>query len=660
MPNPKPHILLVNTSADDRTELTRLLKQLPARVTEVASGLAAIEALRSVWVDLVVTDIEIGSFDCWRLTRIIRSGIYQADRTLPIIIVTRNWCERITEITARDFDINHLLSFEAREQLPDLAAATLASPTHGLEQPRVLVVEDNADNARLVSKIFKYQFDVETASDGLQGLEFWKKRRHDLVLLDVMLPGMSGEQVLAEIMRIDPEQPIVVMTAHGTMDLAEKMMLGGAVDYIGKPFRPEQLRKVCGLAARREDYLVSQAQFSARLSDLQQLQQLLGNIIDSMPSVLIGVDQRGRITQWNREAEKSTGRSSAEAIGQQLEDICADLVDSETVYRSMQEGQVKSRSKLPQQRAGKLLYADQTIYPLIEDGVVGAVIRIDDVTQRTMLEGRIVQSEKMASMGELVAGMAHEINNPLAGVLQNAQVVRQRLDRLSAKNQTVAESVGISMAALSDYIDQRGIFSRLDAIMDSGGRAAQLIENMLRFSQHGDASFHSSNLAHLIDRSVELAASHFSLKRKFDFRLIQIERDYPEFQPQVDCDAGQIQQVLLNLLLNGAQAMEEKYKRQVNAADAYLPRFVLRLSFTGESALIDIEDNGPGMERRVQERIFEPFFTTKEIGEGAGLGLSISYFIVTKNHKGQMNVESSQEGGSKFRVSLPLKSAAPT
>ncbi len=321
----------------------------------------------------------------------------------------------------------------------------------------------------------------------------------------------------------------------------------------------------------------------------------------------------------------------------------------------MQEQQVKSLSKQPQRRGSRLIYTDQTIYPLIDDGVVGAVIRIDDVTQRTMLEGRIVQSEKMASMGELAAGMAHEINNPLAGVLQNVQVVRNRLDRLSVKNQTVAESVGLSMSALSAYIDQRGIFSRLDAIMDSGGRAAQLIENMLRFSQQGDASFYPNSLAQLIDRSVELAASHFSLKRKFDFRLIQIQRDYPKVQPLVDCDAGQIQQVLLNLLLNGAQAMEEKYQQQSKTQAKYLPQFKLRLSFAEQAAQIDIEDNGPGMELEVQERIFEPFFTTREVGEGTGLGLSISYYIVTKNHKGNLSIQSSQEGGCNFSILLPLK-----
>lgn len=653
MKNHLPHVLLVNSADSDRLLLGDALAQVKARVTAVGSGLEAIEILHSTVVDLVITDIDIGEFDCWRLTRIIRSGIYRCEKTVPIIVVTRNWCERITEITVRDFDINHLLPFDDRARLPELVTISLRSSSAGLNLPRVLVVEDHAENARLVSKVLQHRFEVELAADGAQGLALWKQERHDLVLLDLMLPGMSGEEVLEEILQLQPLQPVVVMTAHGTTDLAEKLMIRGAVDFITKPFRPEQLRKVCDLAARREDYLVSNAQFSGRLADLQQLRQLLSNIIDSMPSVLIGVDREGRVTQWNHEAEAVVGQSAAAVLGQPLEEVCGDLVDMAFVRQAMQESRVLAQSKVPQRRAAKTRYIDLTIYPLQADAVGGAVIRIDDVTQRTMLERRMVHSEKMASLGELVAGMAHEINNPLAGILQNIQVVRNRFDPHLPKNQATAESVGIGMRGLSDYLDQRGIFFLLGAIMDSGMRAAQLVENMLKFSQQGDVRRSSNNLAQLLDGSVELAASHFSLRRKFDFRLIQIQREYADEQPLVDCDGGQIQQVLINLLMNGAQAMEEKYKQQPAASEDYLPEFVLRLSFPEGFARIEVEDNGPGITAEMQERIFEPFFTSKTIGDGTGLGLSICYFIVTENHKGTMSVESTAGGGTRFIVALP-------
>ncbi len=252
-----PRLLLVNSSDEDRALLKQLLDPLNLEIFEVASGLEAAEALQNSIIDLVVTAISIGEFDSWRLARFIRSGVCQGGRTVPVIIVTRDWCERITEITARDFGINKLLSFEDRHLLPNAVKACLDSPAEGLGQRRILVVEDHEDNALLVEKILKPRFEVEIAMDGESGLAAWQKERHDLVLLDIMLPKMSGGTVLERIMQLDPSQPVVMMTAHGTMDIAKKLMIDGAADFVTKPFRAEELRRVCELATRREDYLVA-------------------------------------------------------------------------------------------------------------------------------------------------------------------------------------------------------------------------------------------------------------------------------------------------------------------------------------------------------------------------------------------------------------------
>jgi polar amino acid transport system substrate-binding protein len=147
---------------------------------------------------------------------------------------------------------------------------------------------------------------------------------------------------------------------------------------------------------------------------------------------------------------------------------------------------------------------------------------------------------------------------------------------------------------------------------------------------------------------LELAASDYDLKKKHDFRRIHIEREYADDLPPVHCDGTQIQQVLLNLLRNGAQAMAE----MVDAGKA--PSFALRLRREGAMARIEVEDNGPGMSEEVRQRVFEPFFTTKEVGVGTGLGLSVSYFIVTEAHNGTIAVEEGSEGGARFVVRLPL------
>lgn len=650
-----PRLLLINSVDTDRGQLRQLLEPLKVQITEVSSGIDAVDALQRSSFDLVVTAIAIGRFDVWRLARFIRSGVCHGGGTLPIIIVTRFWCERITEITARDFGINQLLSFEDRHLLPKAALACLESPTGALRKRRVLVVEDHEDNALLVEKILRARFDVELAGDGKSGLQAWQEGRHDLVLLDIMLPGMSGETVLDEILRLNPEQPVVMMTAHGSMDAAKRLLLTGAVDFVTKPFRAEELRKICELATRREDYLISNAQVAERMENLRQLRNLLGNIVDSMPSVLIGVDRQGVVTLWNKQAEKVNAVCANVALGELLEKVWPTFHKMAEVYGSLQHGEVRKLTKVAHLQGDKNCYCDITIYPLFELSVVGAVIRIDDVTEQVLLEERIIQSEKMVSMGQLAAGMAHEINNPLAGVLQNIQVIRQRLAGQSSANCSAADAAGLDMTALADYLQRRDVCGRLDAVMESGQRAAQLIKNMLSFSRRDNSSIVPSDLADLVDKSVELAAGNFSLERQFDFRLIEIQRDYDRKLPLIECNPIQIQQVIFNLLMNGAQAMEEKLQklRAIAGSVDYRPRFVLRTSFENNCVRIEIEDNGAGMDEATQKRLFEPFYTTKKIGEGTGLGLSICYFIMTESHQGTITVASSVNVGTRFTLEIP-------
>jgi signal transduction histidine kinase len=152
----------------------------------------------------------------------------------------------------------------------------------------------------------------------------------------------------------------------------------------------------------------------------------------------------------------------------------------------------------------------------------------------------------------------------------------------------------------------------------------------------------------MLDTVVRLAASDYDLKKKYDFKQVEIVRDFdPELETLV-CDHTEIEQVLLNLVKNAAQAMAE--------GGTPLPhRITLRTRREGDYGCLEVQDNGPGMDAQTQRRVFEPFFTTKAVGVGTGLGLSVSYFIVTEQHKGMMDVISSPGEGSCFRMRLPLQ-----
>jgi PAS domain S-box-containing protein len=398
----------------------------------------------------------------------------------------------------------------------------------------------------------------------------------------------------------------------------------------------------------RENLLKDIKQREEAEAKLKFAEGYIRNILDSMPSILISVDVDGRITQWNRQAVLKTGVLAEKALGLSVTDVFPDAPFSlDQIMAAVSNNVPVKDSKVPQNDSDLKTYVDVTVYPLATNNEQGAVIRIDDVSERVRLEEMMIQSEKMVSVGGLAAGMAHEINNPLAGILQNAQVIRNRISPGLPANGLVAGELGISMEQVHGYFERRGCLQMMDSIMESGRRAARIVENMLSFSRKSNVETAEVDICNLLDRTLELAANDYDLKKQYDFRKIRIEREYEPDLPFVSCEESKMQQVFYNLIRNGAQAMAAQEKQAC---------FTLRAMRQGEAVRIEIEDNGPGMSEEVRKRIFEPFFTTKRVGDGTGLGLSVSYFLVVEGHGGQLEVESSPGKGATFIIILPLKS----
>lgn len=380
---------------------------------------------------------------------------------------------------------------------------------------------------------------------------------------------------------------------------------------------------------------------------LKEAEGYIRNILDSMPSILVSVDVDGRITQWNQQAVLKTGVSVEDAMGRQVADVFPGApVSMDQIRAAVNTNLPVKIPKVPRMNEDVVTeYVDVTVYPLTTNNAQGAVIRIDDATERVRLEEMLIQSEKMISVGGLAAGMAHEINNPLAGILQNGQVIRNRISPELPANRKLAEELGTDMELISAYFERRGCLRMMDSIMDSGLRAARIVENMLSFSRKNNLRMAEVDIPALLDRTLELAANDYDLKKQYDFRKIRIEREYEENLPLVHCEESKIQQVFFNLIRNGAQAMGSQDRP---------PCFILRVMSAGTEVRIEIEDNGPGMSEELRKRVFEPFFTTKRVGEGTGLGLSVSYFLIVENHGGRIDVESSPGKGSVFIIHLPL------
>ncbi|WP_437883706.1 ATP-binding protein [Pseudomonas sp. LRF_L74] len=382
---------------------------------------------------------------------------------------------------------------------------------------------------------------------------------------------------------------------------------------------------------------------------LTGFQNYLNSIIDSMPSALIALDEQLYVTQWNQEATALSGTRMDEALNQPVFLAFAPLKPFlAQLKRTAEQHRVEKIERVTWKRGEETYHYALTFYPLMGGAGRGVVIRIDDITQRLSLEDMMVQSEKMLSVGGLAAGMAHEINNPLGAILHNVQNIRRRLTHELPRNLLQARELGIDLDDVNAYLKAREVPQLLDGIQQAGSRAAKIVSHMLNFSRLSNRQMTACLLPALIDQALEIAGNDFDLTDNFDFKTLDIVRDFDSALGPVPATANELEQVVLNLLKNAAQAIHLRDDEREPG------RITLRTRRNPPWAEIQVEDNGIGMPENVRKRIFEPFFTTKEVGQGTGLGLSVSYFIITNNHKGQMEVHSLPGRGTCFTLRIPL------
>ncbi|THB80285.1 MAG: PAS domain S-box protein [Desulfobacteraceae bacterium] len=379
------------------------------------------------------------------------------------------------------------------------------------------------------------------------------------------------------------------------------------------------------------------------------------DVVEGTNDLITIVDHNGNLIFVNSMAEtiyglpvdQCIGRSAFEFVHPDDQDMTRQWFDN-CIKEQQSNGSIENHQV--NSRTGACLTVLWTCHFHYDES--GQMISVNsiarDITERKNMEQIIIQSEKMMSIGGLAAGMAHEINNPLAGMMQNAQVAQSRLTRDLKANTQVAEGLGTSLSTIREYMTQRGILKQLEAINKSGQRAAKIVENMLSFAKKGSSEKTTCRLDSLLDKTILLAENDYDLKKKFDFKAVSIIREYDPALPEVYCEPSKIQQVMFNIVKNASQAMSD------HTYTTGSPKIILRLKKIPGKVRIEIQDNGPGIEDKICKRIFEPFFTTKGPDQGTGLGLSVSYFIIVNDHHGDMRVESRPGIGTNFIIHLPV------
>ncbi|MCT7949410.1 response regulator [Ancylothrix sp. C2] len=456
---------------------------------------------------------------------------------------------------------------------------------YAAEKDIILIVDDKAANLGVLSDFLDEEgFEVRVARDGESALEKANYEPPDMILLDVMMPGIDGFETCCRLKgnSTTAEIPIIFMTALSDVVDKVKGLSLGAVDYITKPFQPDEV------LARIKLHL-----------KLQKLNQ--------------------KIYQQNLQ------------LKQEIEE--------------RYEAQM-ALQKLTQE---------------LEERVNERTHKLSDalhILQETQLQ--LVQTEKLATLGQLVAGVAHEINNPLSSISGNLACAEGFMENIIEHLRLYQENYPTPAPQIQEHAEEIEVdylledLPKIIASMKVGTERIQALSLSLRNFYRSDSSKKEPvNLREGIDSTL-LILQH-RLKGKGNRPVIEVIKKYGDL-PLVTCYPGQINQVFMNLIANAIDAIEEAGTRGYLASPKQPGKIEIHTqSLDSQSVIIRVKDNGAGMAEEVKNKIFEPMFTTKPIGRGTGLGLSISRSIIEEKHGGKLICDSEITQGSEFIIHLPIK-----
>ncbi|MGI4819737.1 MAG: sensor histidine kinase [Janthinobacterium lividum] len=266
------------------------------------------------------------------------------------------------------------------------------------------------------------------------------------------------------------------------------------------------------------------------------------------------------------------------------------------------------------------------------------------LSELRLTQAQLIQAEKMASLGELTAGIAHEIQNPLNFVNNFAEVSSELAQELAEERSRAPRDMALEADLLVD------LKQNMQKITQHGQRAASIVRGMLEHSRVNTGERQPTDLNALADEYLRLA--YHGLRAKDKSFNATLQTDFAPALPPIDAVSQDIGRVLLNLFTNAFYAVRQ---RQLAGEPGYAPTVRVRTEVVDERVLVHVGDNGTGIPEAVQQKIFQPFFTTKPSGEGTGLGLSLAHDIITKGHGGMLTVRSQEGQGSDFEIALPLK-----
>ncbi len=387
-------------------------------------------------------------------------------------------------------------------------------------------------------------------------------------------------------------------------------------------------------------------------------------LLSAISSILIGVNHEHKVVRWNDIAEASFGLTAREVMGKNL-DECGIPWGLEAIESYISSDEDAHYAIVPEitftNPAGKDGFLSVVINVVTnsEGAFNGYLILASDITEKKVLESQLVQAQKLESLGQLAAGIAHEINTPIQFIGDNTRflnVAFERLIKVIENGQKLLKEVqegsgmlGIIIAEMDeavkkakiDYMSQEIPFA-IEETLGGVDQVATIVRAMKQFSHPGTKRKTLANINDAIASTINVARNEWKY-------VADLETNLADDMPEIPCHPSEMNQVFLNMIINAAHAIEEKHKGTHEKG-----LITISTQVSDEFAEISIADNGSGIPQEIISRIFDPFFTTKEVGKGSGQGLSVAYNVVYEKHQGTIDVDSRPGEGTTFTVHLPI------
>ncbi len=557
---------------------------------------------------------------------------------------------------------------------------------NSVHKQEILVVDDTIANLKLVSVFLKKAgFDVRAAKSGIQALKLLERVTPDLILLDVMMPEMDGFETCRQLKSWEKTKdiPVIFMTAMSDFANPEKKVQGltlGAVDYISKPIQLDEV------LARIKTHL----NLRYLTQQLQKQNDLLEAIFnESADAIFLVSPETGLITDCNQRAVKMFESSDKSELlnieGQTLqkeqftpEELSS--IESEIEQRGCWSLELEYISK-----KGNIFWGNIAVKRIEVVGRKINLVRVTDITERKQAEkelqqsearerkkaqelrkalielkrtqAQLIQAEKMSSLGQMVAGIAHELNNPVSFIYGNLTPAREYFQDLTSLIELYQKNYPNSVPEIQEFIEEIDLeflkedwLQLIHSMQVGAERIEQTVLALKSFSRLDESELKRVNIHEGIDNTL-LILQH-RLRAVGTQSEIEVIKNYHPL-PLITCYASQLNQVFMNLLSNAIDALENQPAPCVITIST---SFLTPESSNIQVARIAIADNGLGMSPEVVEQIFNPFFTTKPVGSGTGLGLAISHQIIVQQHKGQIRCVSTPGQGTEMIVEIPVNS----